>query len=360
MPRANNASNVRNMDSTDELQPGRLVRLGPAVLRLVAPNASLMTGPGTNSYVLGNPPVAVLDPGPDDPEHLARLRAAVPRLHFVFVTHTHRDHSCGARALASATGAAIVGLPPPSDGLQDMSCVPTIPALHDTVFGLVADDAAGGSGRVAGSVDSAASGHAIQAPKSSQLRAIHTPGHASNHVCYLLEEEGLLFSGDHVLDGVTPVILPPDGDMSDYLESLARLKRYHPKAIAPGHGRVLADPIGVIDGIIAHRARREAKVLAVLNAAGRGSLDELLPRVYDDVRAELLPIARYSLEAHLIKLQREGRADVERVADVQRQSPVERLPGAEGAVDAEGAARVEGRIWVSRVRADAAPPAVRE
>jgi len=331
------------------------VRIAPAVLRLVAPNASLMTGPGTNSYVLGDPPVAVLDPGPDDPEHLARLRAAVPRLRFVFVTHTHRDHSCGARALASATGAAIVGLPPPSDGLQDMSCVPTIPALHDTVFGLAADDVAGavagdvgdreraargfddtsgGSGRAAGSGDSAAAGHAIQAPKSSQLRVIHTPGHASNHVCYLLEEEGLLFSGDHVLDGVTPVILPPDGDMSDYLDSLARLKRYHPRAIAPGHGRVLADPIGVIDRIIAHRARREAKVLAVLNAVGQGSLDELLPRVYDDVRAELLPIARYSLEAHLIKLQREGQAEV--------------------------AASVEGGVWVSRVRADAAPPAVRE
>ena len=288
------------MEPLDDLQPGRLVRLSPRVQRLVAPNASLMTGPGTNSYVLGNPAVAVLDPGPDDPAHLRRLRAAAPRLRFVFVTHTHRDHSCGARALADAAGAPIVGLPPPSDGLQDMSCVPTVQARHDTVFELNGRDPEAGPAGVAG--------HAIQSPDLTRLRAIHTPGHASNHVCFLLEEEGLLFSGDHVLDGVTPVILPPDGDMAAYLHSLELLKSYRPRAIAPGHGRVLEAPLRVIDGIVAHRARREAKVLAVLGAMGPGEIDVLLPKVYDDVRDELLPIARYSLEAHLIKLEREGRA----------------------------------------------------
>jgi glyoxylase-like metal-dependent hydrolase (beta-lactamase superfamily II) len=152
------------------------------------------------------------------------------------------------------------------------------------------------------------------APGGTRLRAIHTPGHASNHVCFLLEESGLLFSGDHVLDGVTPVILPPDGDMAAYLESLERLKTYGPRAIAPGHGRVLTDPIETIDRVIAHRGKREAKVLAVLAALGRGTLDELLPKVYSDVRPELLRIARLSLEAHLIKLVREGRAGHE--ADV--------------------------------------------
>ena len=288
------------MDFTDDLLPGRLVRLSPRVQRLVAPNASLMTGPGTNSYVLGEPPIAVLDPGPDDPAHLERLRAAAPGLRFVFVTHTHRDHSCGARALAAAAGAPIVGLPPPSDGLQDMSCDPAIEARHDTVFDLNGRDGPGSHAGVAP--------HAIQSADRTHLRAIHTPGHASNHVCFLLEEEGLLFSGDHVLDGVTPVILPPDGDMAAYLTSLELLKRYRPRAIAPGHGRVLHDPTAVIDEIIAHRGRREAKVLAVLGTVHRGRIDALLPRVYDDVRAELLPIARYSLEAHLIKLEREGRA----------------------------------------------------
>jgi glyoxylase-like metal-dependent hydrolase (beta-lactamase superfamily II) len=266
-----------------------------------------MTGPGTNSYVLGDPPIAVLDPGPDDGTHIALLRAAVPRPRFVFVTHTHRDHSCGASALARATGAAIVGLPPPADGLQDMSCHPSVEATHDRLF--VLDAAAQGpDGRPERSADAAAASRAIQAPHPARLRAIHTPGHASNHVCFLLEEEGLLFSGDHVLDGVTPVILPPDGDMGAYLDSLERLKGYAPRAIAPGHGRVIGDPLRAIDAVIAHRARREAKVVAVLAAHRQGTLDELLAAVYDDVRPELLPIARYSLEAHLIKLHREGRA----------------------------------------------------
>jgi len=299
------------MDPTDELHPGRLVRIGPAVQRLVAPNASLMTGPGTNSYVIGE--VAVLDPGPDDPSHLTRLRAAAPRIRHIFVTHTHRDHSCGARILAQQTGAIIVGLPPPTDGLQDMSCVPDIEARHDTVFDLV-DTQAADRGHAASRADAAGASRAIQASDLLRLRVVHTPGHASNHVCFLLtapNEPGLLFSGDHVLEGVTPVILPPDGDMTQYLDSLARLKGYGLRAIAPGHGRVIGDPLAAIDGVIAHRGRREAKVLAVLKAARRGPLDELLPRVYDDVRAELLPIARKSLEAHLIKLHREGRAGLE-------------------------------------------------
>ncbi|MEP7244103.1 MAG: MBL fold metallo-hydrolase [Gammaproteobacteria bacterium] len=267
------------------LVPGTLVRIAAAVQRLVAPNASIMTGPGTNSYVLGDPPGAVLDPGPDDEVHLNRLMQAVPRLRFIFVTHTHRDHSSGVRALAAATGAQVVGLPPPADGRQDETCVPDIHPINDQVFPLAAADGA-----------------------ASRLRAIHTPGHASNHVCFLLEEAGLLFSGDHILDGVTPVILPPDGDMQVYLDSLERLKAYKLRAIAPGHGRVLTEPILAIDAVIAHRGRREAKVLAVLGSMRRGSLDELLPKVYDDVHAQLLPIARLTLEAHLIKLVREGRA----------------------------------------------------
>src|SRR6185369_1505511 len=179
LPCAKNASNVIRMKS--DLTPGVFVSIAPGVQRVVAPNASLMTGPGTNSYVIGSPPVAVLDPGPDDPEHLARLRNATPGLRFVFVTHTHRDHSCGAQALADATGAQVVGLPPPSDGLQDMSCVPSIEAGHDSVFEI------NGRGGPAGHADEAR--HAIQSADLTRLRAIHTPGHASNHVCFLLEEE---------------------------------------------------------------------------------------------------------------------------------------------------------------------------
>jgi glyoxylase-like metal-dependent hydrolase (beta-lactamase superfamily II) len=283
---------------SNDLTPGRLVRIAPDVQRLVAPNASLMTGPGTNSYVIGEPPRAVLDPGPDDPAHIALLQRAVPRPRFIFVTHTHADHSSGARSLATATGAPIVGLPPPADGRQDETCVPQVRPANDEVLSLAPE---GG--------EDARSGRGVgPAFGPIHVRAIHTPGHASNHVCFLLEESSLLFSGDHVLDGVTPVILPPDGDMAAYIDSLRRLKTYHPRAIAPGHGRVLANPAEVIDGVIAHRAKREAKVLAVLDALGCATLDELLPRVYSDVRPELHRIARLSLEAHLIKLAREGRA----------------------------------------------------
>jgi glyoxylase-like metal-dependent hydrolase (beta-lactamase superfamily II) len=269
---------------SNELTPGQWVRIAPEAQRLVAPNASLMTGPGTNSYAIGDPPVAVLDPGPDDAGHLSLLREAVPQPRFIFVTHTHRDHSSGARALAAMTGAPIVGLPPPKDGRQDETCKPDIEPAHEQVFTLG------------------------PAPGAVRLRAIHTPGHASNHVCYLVEGSLLLFSGDHVLDGVTPVILAPDGDMAAYLDALHRLKTYGPRAIAPGHGRVLTNPIETIDGVIAHRAKREAKVLGVLTSMGRGTTDELLPKVYSDVKPQLLRIARLSLEAHLIKLVREGRA----------------------------------------------------
>jgi glyoxylase-like metal-dependent hydrolase (beta-lactamase superfamily II) len=334
LPRVIDASNVRFMDSLHDLHSGLqaglevgvLARIAPGVQRLVAPNASVMTGPGTNSYVLGEPPVAVLDPGPDDPRHLTLLREAAPRLRFIFVTHTHRDHSCAARSLAAATGAVIVGLRAPDDGLQDLSCSPDIEPSHDAVFELSEHASAASSeasGRVASRTDAASPDRDIQPSASFRLRAIHTPGHASNHVCYLLEESGLeesglLFSGDHVLEGVTPVILPPDGDMGAYLQALERLKTYPLRAIAPGHGRVMRDPVGVIDGVIAHRGRREAKVVAVLNRMRRGSLDELLAQVYDDVHTDLLPIARYSLEAHLIKLRREGRASVDPGVDGDR------------------------------------------
>src|SRR5262245_46235261 len=177
------ASNVRvSMSPQKEITPGALVRISAAVQRLTAPNASLMTGPGTNSYVLGDPPSAVLDPGPDDPGHLSLLAQAVPRPRFVFVTHTHRDHPSGARSLAAKTGAPIVGLPPPADGRQDESCVPDLQPASDELFSLQS------SGADAPRADSGKQGS-----RATRLRAIHTPGHASNHVCYLLEGEGLLF-----------------------------------------------------------------------------------------------------------------------------------------------------------------------
>jgi glyoxylase-like metal-dependent hydrolase (beta-lactamase superfamily II) len=262
-----------------DFTPGIPIRVAAGVQRLLAPNASPLTGPGTNTWLLGDPPVAILDPGPAEPTHVAAIRRHAPGLRTIFVTHTHPDHSPAASVLASRTGARLIGRPAPGDGRQDLTFVPDERPERDQCFDV--------SGR--------------------RLRAIDTPGHASNHVCYVLEEEGLLFSGDHVLDGVTPVILAPDGDMAAYLESLRRLRTYPLRAIAPGHGRLLRDPLAVIDGVIAHRERREAKVLGALGMLGRATLDELLPRVYDDVAPQLHGLARLSLEAHLVKLERETR-----------------------------------------------------
>ncbi len=262
------------------LVPGVPHRIAPGAWRLVAPNASMMTGPGTNSYLLGDPPMAVLDPGPDDPAHLAAILAIVPQPAQVFVTHTHRDHSPLAATLAARTGARLVGRRPPGDGRQDLSFVPAHEPARDEVFDV------GGL----------------------RLRAIDTPGHASNHVCWLLEAEALLFTGDHLLDGVTPVILAPDGDMSDYLDSLARLRGLSLSRLAPGHGRVLQSPYDLIDQVVAHRLRREAMVAAALAAAGEADLDALVGVVYRGIGPELQRFARLSLLAHLIKLGREGRA----------------------------------------------------
>ena len=266
-----------------EFEPGRLVRVAPGVQRLVAPNPSLMTGPGTNTYLLGEPVTAVIDPGPLDEAHLGLIARTAPRLELILVTHTHPDHSRGAMRLAELTGAQLVGRAPPPDGHQDRSFRPDIePARFE---------------------------HA--APACGELCAVDTPGHASNHVCYLLRPAGLLFSGDHVLDGVTPVIAPPDGDMAQYMGSLRHLEQLALRAIAPGHGRVLERPLEVIAGIIRHREHREAKVLGALRQRGRASIDELLAPVYADVRPELHALARQSLEAHLIKLAHDGRCDRE-------------------------------------------------
>jgi glyoxylase-like metal-dependent hydrolase (beta-lactamase superfamily II) len=255
------------------------VTLAPGVRRLVAPNGGMMTGPGTNTYVLGTQDVVVIDPGPDDAAHLgAIMNAAEGRIGWIVVTHTHRDHSPLAAVLARQTGARLIGAPAPADDRQDESFAPDeVPAdgarlqLGDTV-----------------------------------LIAIHTPGHASNCVCYLLDQERLLFTGDHVLEGVSPVILPPDGDMAAYLASLDKLEAYDFERIAPGHGGILPRGKRTLALLRAHRLAREAKVLANLTQ-DPVSLEALTAAVYDDVPVERHSWAQLTLQAHLIKLAREGR-----------------------------------------------------
>ena len=267
------------MEPRFELSPGKCVALAPGVRRIVAGNAGLMTGPGTNTYLLGTREIAVLDPGPDDAQHLAKILAAAEgAIRWVIVTHTHRDHSPLAVALARRSGAQLIGLPPPSDGRQDQSFAPAkLPA----------------------------DGERLTLGEHCVI-AIHTPGHASNCVCYLLEEERLLFTGDHVLEGVTPVILAPDGDMSAYLHSVDKLAAHDFERIAPGHGGVIQNGKKALASLRAHRLASEQKVLRNLRAMGTATLDGLTPAVYDDVAQDRHTWARLTLEAHLIKLARDG------------------------------------------------------
>jgi len=264
-----------------DLRPGVAVEVCPGIRRVVAPNAGVMTGPGTNSYILGDSRAVVVDPGPADAEHLQALLAATAgRVSAVVVTHTHRDHSPGAAPLAAATGANLVGLAAPEDASHDASFVPDLQPADGQWLPL----------------------------GELRLRAIFTPGHASNHVCWLTEQD-ILFTGDHVMQGSTVVIPPPDGNMRAYLESLAKIRASEPRALAPGHGVLMPDSDRAIRRLIRHRLQREARVLDRLRVLGAATLDELLPRVYSDVPASRHPIARYSLLAHLLKLNEDGRVE---------------------------------------------------
>lgn len=265
---------------------GSVERLTPRIARVVANNPGLMTGAGTNTYVLGKDEVAVLDPGPADETHIERILACAieqnpaAKVRWIVVTHTHPDHSPAAALLVARTGAELVGAKLQDDGHQDRTFQPTHSVQHgDLLVG-----------------------------RDFTLESIATPGHVANHFCYLLREEGMVFTGDHIMGGSTVVIIPPSGDMGDYLQSLARLKTYPIRKLLPGHGDVIEDPIGVIDGLIAHRMRREEKVIRVLRGKGELSLQELTPLVYDDVDPGLHPVAQASLWAHLLKLEKEGLA----------------------------------------------------
>ena len=224
----------------DELAPGRPVAVSDQVVRIVAPNPGIMTGPGTNTYLVGRAEVMVIDPGPDDPRHLDAVAAcAGDRARWIAVTHTHADHAPGAAALRARLPGpvALVGFAP-GEGFEP--------------------DVVVGDGDWVG-------------PPGPRLRAIHTPGHASDHLCYLLEGERLLLSGDHVMDASTVVIAPPDGDMAAYLTALERLRRMALRAIAPGHGRVITDPAARLDHYLRHRLRREEAVAGCCPGRSSGS-----------------------------------------------------------------------------------------
>jgi glyoxylase-like metal-dependent hydrolase (beta-lactamase superfamily II) len=272
--------------------PGEPVELAPGLVRLTAPNPGLMTGPGTNSYVLGSTELAVIDPGPADESHLAALLAAVESrgtLRTVLVTHTHLDHAPGAAALAQATGAQVVGFGP-AENFAPYLCVD-----GGWTLTLPGD----GRGDVPG--DGAA----------LTLEAVHTPGHASDHLCWLIKESRTLLTGDHLMHGSTVVIRPPDGDLGTYLASLALVRDFDPPiaGLAPGHGRLMERVSEVVDALVAHRLGRHARVADALAVMGEGTVDELLPQVYADVTEAQLPVAKFSLWAHLRYLGEQGRAE---------------------------------------------------
>ena len=272
-----------------EIQPGVAVRLSPRLIRVSANNGSMMTGPGTNTYLVGGGAAnewAVIDPGPLDERHVeAILEAAPGPIRWIFVTHTHNDHSPATVPLQARTGAQVFGRVAAHPEWQDASFAP-----HTHLVGGERFELPGPGGQ------------------ASTLVAVHTPGHASNHLCYLLVEEKMLFTGDHVMQSSTVVINPPDGDMAAYLRSLQELLEHDLEWLAPGHGFLMAQPKQAMQAIVAHRLKREAKVVAAMQAIGPTGTEALLAAVYDDVPPRLQKMAMRSLTAHLFKLRDDGAA----------------------------------------------------
>jgi glyoxylase-like metal-dependent hydrolase (beta-lactamase superfamily II) len=249
-----------------------------SILVLLAPNPSPLTGRGTNTYVVGEDEVVVIDPGPADSDHLHRLLAAVAErgsAAAVVITHHHFDHSEAASEVAERLGAPLAGFPHPDSPVLDLE-------LADG-----AEIAFGGG----------------------VLHALHTPGHASDHLCFWLPEAATVFAGDLVAGEGYIVIDPPDGDMAQYLDSLRRLRAIGATSIRPGHGPLIEAPEAYVEEYIAHRLEREAMVLSSLGNEPL-TAGQLLPVAYADTPEAMFPVAARSLAAHLEKLAREGKVEV--------------------------------------------------
>jgi glyoxylase-like metal-dependent hydrolase (beta-lactamase superfamily II) len=255
--------------------------LSPLIRRVVANNPSLMTGPGTNTYLVGIDEVAVIDPGPDVAKHVESIVGAAmrDRVRWVLLTHTHPDHWPAAARIRKKTGALVgaFGKFPKADEVKlDLDLVL---ADGDTIDGT-----------------------------EFRLEALHTPGHAPNHLCFFLDEERALFTGDHILNGTTTVINPQrGGDMVQYLASLERLRKLKRVArICPGHGDVIDDPTAVLDEYVAHRKMRERQILKLLKAKP-ATIPKIVSTLYTDTPEGLIEMARHQVHAHLLKLKAEGK-----------------------------------------------------
>jgi glyoxylase-like metal-dependent hydrolase (beta-lactamase superfamily II) len=273
----------------DEWPTGRIEWVHPLVRRLLAPNPSAFTYTGTQTYLVGQSEVAVIDPGPDLPAHLDALKAALAgeRVAAILCTHTHRDHSPASRPLRAATGAPIIGCAPLS--LEDDG--PRSDAAFDPDYAPDRILADGETLRGAGWT----------------LEAVATPGHTSNHLCLALPEAGALFTGDHVMGWSTTVVAPPDGDMADYMASLDLLLARGDAIYWPAHGPPVEDTRDHVLRLIEHRRGRERQILAHLEA-GEGRIPAMVAQIYADVDPRLHPAAGRSVLAHLIDLEARGLA----------------------------------------------------
>lgn len=257
--------------------------------RILAPNPSPLTGPGTNTFLLGHDHVAVIDPGPDDPGHLrAILDAGRGQITHILVTHAHRDHSAGAPELSRLTGAPVLAF---GDALAGRSAVMQRLAETATV--------GGGEGLDMGFAPDIylRDGDVIETP-DWRLQAVHTPGHAANHLCFQWDD--VLFTGDVVMGWSSTIISPPDGDLLDYMRSLGRIAMIGASRLLPAHGDAVAMPAARLAELAAHRRDRSAQILAALRD-GPSSAAELARRIYD-IPAPLLPAASRNVLAHLIAL----------------------------------------------------------
>ena len=262
---------------------GKPADISPLIRRVVAKNPSMFTLHGTGTYIIGRDKVAIIDPGPDLPEHVSALLSAVQNetVTDIVITHTHIDHSPAARAVKAATGARSWGFGPHGPS----SSGPQVEEGADREF--VPDQELGDGNIVAG--------------KDWTLEAIHTPGHTSNHLCLALQEENIMFSGDHVMGWSTSVISPPDGNMGDYLASLEKLTTREEVRYWPTHGPAIENPRPFVHAFINHREKRETQISECL-AAGRTNITDIVKDLYAGVDSRLHRAAARSVLAHLIHM----------------------------------------------------------
>jgi len=239
------------------------------IVRVLAPNPSVCTHEGTNTWIVGEGPSAVIDPGPDDEDHLPRVARDAGELSVILITHDHPDHAEGAARLSEMTGAPVASYRPAGDGTR----------IRD-----------GEELKVGG----------------ARIKAAYTPGHSPDHMVFFVPQVSALFTGDAVMGTGTSVIDPPEGDLAQYLRSLRKMEELRPRVIYPGHGQVVFDAQAKLEEYLTHRAEREQQVLAALED-GLSTIADMVLEIYEECPEEVRPLAARSVLAHLLKLEHEGR-----------------------------------------------------